>query len=126
MKLGEFVRKYRQEHSLTVREFAVKCGVSHGYVAMLENGKNSKTGLPITPGLVTLKKIAGGMNMTIDELILSVDDMPVTIQTGPALSQDSLTGQERALLDIFRLIPEEQQKVFLEMGRVYANSLKKD
>ena len=126
MKLGELVRKYRQDHSLTVREFAVKSGVSHGYIAMLENGKNSKTGLPITPGLVTLKKIATGMNLTIDELMLTVDDMPVTIQTGPSISESQLTPQERSLLDIFRLIPEEQQKVFLEMGRVYANSLKKD
>ena len=37
-----------------------------------------------------------------------------------------LTEGEKMLLEIFRLIPEEQQKVFLEMGRVYANSLKKD
>lgn len=37
-----------------------------------------------------------------------------------------LTEGEKMLLDLFRQIPEEQQRVFLEMGRVYANSLKKD
>ena len=37
-----------------------------------------------------------------------------------------LTEGEEMLLELFRQIPEEQQKVFLEMGRVYANSLKKD
>ena len=37
-----------------------------------------------------------------------------------------LTEGEEMLLEIFRLIPEEQQRTFLEMGRVYANSLKKD
>jgi transcriptional regulator with XRE-family HTH domain len=37
-----------------------------------------------------------------------------------------LTEGEKLLLDLFRQIPEDQQKVFLEMGRVYANSLKKD
>lgn len=37
-----------------------------------------------------------------------------------------LTEGEQMLLNLFRQIPEDQQKVFLEMGRVYANSLKKD
>jgi transcriptional regulator with XRE-family HTH domain len=37
-----------------------------------------------------------------------------------------LTEGEKMLLELFRQIPEEQQRVFLEMGRVYANSLKKD
>jgi transcriptional regulator with XRE-family HTH domain len=37
----------------------------------------------------------------------------------------ALTEGEKMLLELFRQIPEEQQKVFLEMGRVYANSLKK-
>ena len=36
-----------------------------------------------------------------------------------------LTEGEKMLLELFRQIPEEQQQVFLEMGRVYANSLKK-
>ena len=37
-----------------------------------------------------------------------------------------LTEGEELLLNLFRQIPEAQQQVFLEMGRVYANSLKKD
>ena len=40
--------------------------------------------------------------------------------------QTNLTEGEKMMIDIFRLIPEDQQQVFLEMGRVYANSLKKD
>lgn len=43
-----------------------------------------------------------------------------------ATSELQLTDGEKMMIDIFRLIPEDQQKVFLEMGRVYANSLKKD
>lgn len=37
-----------------------------------------------------------------------------------------LSEGEKILLELFRQIPQEQQQVFLEMGRVYANSLKKD
>lgn len=39
---------------------------------------------------------------------------------------DKLTEGEELLLNLFRQIPEDQQKVFLELGRAYANSLKKD
>lgn len=38
----------------------------------------------------------------------------------------TLTEGEKILLELFRQIPEDQQKVFLEMGRVFANSLKKE
>ena len=40
--------------------------------------------------------------------------------------QINLTEGEQMMIDIFRLIPEDQQRAFLEMGRVYANSLRKD
>lgn len=40
--------------------------------------------------------------------------------------EPKLTEGERMLLELFRQIPEEQQKHFLEIGRAYANSLKKD
>ena len=41
-------------------------------------------------------------------------------------NEPELTEGEKMMLSVFRLIPEEQQRVFLEMGRAYANSLKKD
>ena len=41
-------------------------------------------------------------------------------------SESTLTEGEQMILNIFRQIPEDQQRVFLEMGRVYANSLKRD
>ena len=45
-------------------------------------------------------------------------------QTTP--EEQTLSEGEQLLLNLFRQIPEAQQQVFLEMGRVYANSLKKD
>ena len=40
-------------------------------------------------------------------------------------SELMLTEGERHLIELFRLIPEEQQRHFLEMGRAFANSLQK-
>ena len=52
---------------------------------------------------------------------MEIDDIQKSSPNEP-----SLTEGEKMMLGIFRLIPEEQQRAFLEMGRAYANSLKKD
>ena len=54
-----------------------------------------------------------------------MDRKDIQKNTSPSDKME-LTEGEAMLLNIFRLIPKEQQQVFLEMGRVYANSLKKD
>jgi transcriptional regulator with XRE-family HTH domain len=51
------------------------------------------------------------------------DDQPTQIKSSPGELQ--LTEGERMILAVFRQIPEDQQRIFLEMGRAYANSLKK-
>lgn len=140
MQIGILIKQYRKTNDLTLREFARKCGTSHSYIAMLENSKNSKTGEPIVPTIVMMKKLAKGMEITVSDLISLCDDMKVSLnplediavdlqlfaqkETSPA--EPELSEGEKILLELFRQIPEEQQKVFLEMGRVYANSLKKD
>ena len=78
MEIGFLIKKYRQEKNLTLREFASQCGTSHSYIAMLENGKNSKTGDPIVPSISMLKKISQGMGISVNELIAMCDDMPTT------------------------------------------------
>ena len=40
-------------------------------------------------------------------------------------SEYELTEGEMQLIELFRLIPKEQQRHFLEMGRAFANSLRK-
>lgn len=138
MEIGQFVKQYRQKNRLALRKFAEICGVSHSYIAMLENGKNSKTGEPIVPSLSMLKKLSTGMGMSINELISISDDCPVSLNPAePSLDLQlfaerntpdelALTEGERLLIELFRQIPEDQQKHFLEIGRAYANSLKKD
>ena len=70
-----------------------------------------------------ISKLAIALNCS--EMWLMGYDVPKERrQTSP--DQTKLTEGEKMLLELFRQIPEEQQQVFLEMGRVYANSLKKD
>lgn len=41
-------------------------------------------------------------------------------------SEPQLTGVDKELFDLLKLIPEDQKRLFLEMGRVFANNLNKD
>lgn len=43
-----------------------------------------------------------------------------------APAEPLFTEDEADLIKLFRQIPKDQRKIYLEMGRVYANSLKKD
>lgn len=114
--IGKTVRLLRGEMSL--RDFAEKCDVSHTTIDNLEKGIDFRTGKPTQVKMTTLQKIADACNVPISYII---NESPTPTPEAPQLSEG-----EQLLLDMFRQIPEEQQKVFLEMGRVYANSLKKD
>ena len=140
MTLGQIIKQYRTEHHLSQRQFAILCGVSNGYISMLEEGKNPKTNEPIIPSLMTLKKLASAMAMTLDELMIAADEMPITLSLDieanlPEIDlqlfasgekYEALTEAESEILKLFRMRPEEKQRDFLEMGRLFANSLKRD
>jgi transcriptional regulator with XRE-family HTH domain len=69
MTIGEYVKVYRTEHSLSQRQFASLCGVSNGYISMLETGVNTSNGQPIVPTLQTMRKISNAMGRTIHQVL---------------------------------------------------------
>lgn len=82
MTLSDLVQEYRREHDLSQRQFASACGLSNGYISMLERNVNPKTGQPVTPSLPALKKIADGMGISLTDLFTRTDDIPVDLLTG--------------------------------------------
>jgi len=80
MNIGEIIKEYCYEHGMPAREFAEKCGVTAGYISMLINGKNSKTGRPMTPTIETYNSMAGVMGLTIEELFDKMDNAPVRLR----------------------------------------------
>ena len=58
--------------------------------------------------------------------ILKSDLIEEVSEEGYSPSEPKLTEGEQQLLELFRLIPEQQQRAFLEMGRVFASTLKRD
>lgn len=56
MKIGEYIKKYIDEHEISQRQFAEKAGVTGGYINMLIKGKNPGTGKPVTPSYPVIAK----------------------------------------------------------------------
>jgi transcriptional regulator with XRE-family HTH domain len=61
--------------------------------------------------------------LNVSEAWLMGYDVPMERESK---SDPILSEAEQLLLDLFRQIPEEKQQLFLQMGRLYADSLKKD
>lgn len=81
MKLSEIVKRYREEHGLSIRQFAKQCDISHTAIANIESETNSY-GEPYIPQLGTINKVAYGMGIPARELLammdnVNIDDSPV-------------------------------------------------
>lgn len=119
MRFCEKLKFLREERNMNITEFATLLGTSKQVISRYERGEN-------TPKITTVAHYAKVLNVSLAYLM----NDNVTDKHGKADNKntppETLTEGEKLLLDLFRQIPEDQQRVFLEMGRVYANSLKKD
>lgn len=123
MKFCDKLKLLREERDMSLSEFAKLLGTSKQVLSRYERGEN-------TPKITTVAHYAKVLNVSLAYLMNDnvTDRRPATLFDSKATAPDhlQLTEGEQLLLNLFRQIPEEQQQVFLEMGRVYANSLKKD
>ena len=61
-KIGQFIKKIRQENNLTQKDLADKLGVTYQAVSKWENGKN-------IPDIAILKQISKDFNIDISEIL---------------------------------------------------------
>lgn len=80
MTIGDLVKEYRVTNNMSQSEFGKRCGLSKGYVSMLERNINPRNNKPIAPTLETLDQIAKGMMMTLDELFDVIGNESVSLQ----------------------------------------------
>ena len=73
MKIGEIVKRYREEHGLSMRQFAKLAGLSHAYIPLIERGTNHN-GEPLIPSITAYKQIADAMGLSLHELVKMVDE----------------------------------------------------
>lgn len=123
MTLKDLVIEYMETHGLSQRQFANACGLSNGYISMIERGVNPSTGAKITPTLSTLQKLAVGMGMSLNDLFSKVDDMPVDImlerqaasdyEDDPSLNIIKLAGRDGTFVE--RKLTDSQLALFKSM-----------
>ena len=113
MTIGQRIKLARERKDMTLDEVAKRCNTTKQTIFKYENE------------IVT--------NIPYDKIVLLSNALEVSPsylfgwdEKENSPSEPTLTEGEQMLLNLFRQIPEDQQRVFLEMGRVYANSLKKD
>ena len=97
MKIGEWLKLYREQHNLSMQALADLCGFSKAYINVLEKGINPKTGKPISPTMQTFEKIARGTKTDVDTLLKILDgDQPITLNAPASddLPAVSPTGQK--------------------------------
>ena len=115
MTLKDLIIEYRNDHGLSQRQFATACGLSNGYISMLEKEMNPNTKLPVTPTLPKLKQLASGMGISLTDLLVKVDDMPVELILDDADSKKLVPEIEDELdAEIMKIIsgltPEKKQQ----------------
>lgn len=69
MLLGNIIKQYRDEHEMSLQDFANLIGTSRSYIHMLEKNVNPTTNKPISPSIETLKLLASAMNMDLEVLL---------------------------------------------------------
>ena len=110
MKLGDIIDNFCKSHGFSYRQFAEISGLTSGYITMLVQNKNPKTGKPLKPTLETYKKIVIAMNMGLDELFDIMDDAPIDLTPDTTIAGDTLTLTERRLIAAYRAADERARE----------------
>ncbi|MDD7182354.1 helix-turn-helix domain-containing protein [Peptostreptococcus porci] len=66
--LGEYLKKYRIENELSLRQFAKLCDISHTHIDSIEKGVDYRTGKVVKVTNDTILKIANAINVKPDFL----------------------------------------------------------
>lgn len=100
-------------NSLTLLEIEQRTGIKKSSMQRYVSGETGKIPLAAIEKLAKLFGVSAAYLMGWDEK-----------KESP--SEPQLTGVDKELWDLLKLIPEEQKKLILETARVFVNNLRKD
>jgi transcriptional regulator with XRE-family HTH domain len=134
MELREVLKKFREENGLSQREFAKRCELSNSLISILEMGVNPQTGKKASPDLITYKKLAYGMGITVQSLFEMLDEterIALSISDfEPDLDEKPKNNDVRLLLqEMNRMTPEQIEQVkgmFMVMFKKNEKGTKED
>ena len=103
---SDVLKQLRKRHNMTQGDLSNALKISRSTIAMYETNVRM-------PDHELMKRISKLFNVSMDYLYEKETD-------------SSLSELKLAILDVIDQIPEEQQRAFLEMAKIYRDSLKKD
>ena len=124
MTLGEIIKQYRQEHSLSQDAIAEASGLSKAYISILERNRNPKTGEPPVASLKSIKAIAKALNSDFDTIFSQLDpDLKISIseQLPPPLPSNATPYVPRHQAPILGTIPAGYPELAFEDIEGYAD-----
>lgn len=120
MDLKDIIIKYREENRISQREFARRSGLSNAQISILEYGKNKQTGRKPTPDIITMKKIADGMGITLQSLLEMVGDSEyVGLNTRNDSYPIVIPNTDRFLRIMASMTPEDYETIMKIYTRTY-------
>jgi len=127
MKLSAIIIDYRERMQISQREFARRCDLSNSYISFLEKETNPKTGRPMVPTIEQYKKLADGMNITLQTLFEKLDDdAPVSLHISPAVTESPHTHEARIIsFAVDSMPPEHREKALKMFSAVYSDYIQK-
>lgn len=115
MTLGDYIKKYRSDHKMSMDAFASVSGISKAYISLLEKNRHPKTGKPITPSLQVIKQAADAMHVDFDYLFDTIDgDVSLTISSGNASQAKGLPVRIPVLGRVAAGIPFDAEEYIID------------
>lgn len=118
--IGEMIKKYRQEHGMSMDEFASRCGLSKAYISLIERGKNTRSDKPIVPSIDTVKAIADVLGVDLNVLLRSMGydaPMKTVITIEPGYGDNGYYSDPDVVALANELFHNEDLRVLFSAGR---------
>ncbi len=114
MTLGEIVKQYRVKHNLSLRDFSKLCGLSNGYISMLEKNENPRSKKPIVPSLDTVRVISETVGISLDDLLEMMNGQEIALK---AVKKEDfvLSAIEREIIMEYRKSDEITKSMVLRI-----------
>lgn len=120
--LYETISALCKEKGIKGGKMCTELGFSKSLMTDLKSGR--KKGV----NAATAQKIADYFGVTVGYLLGIEEEKKPTVsgEQKEIPGKQELTEEDQQLHELLKLIPKEQKKLFLEMGRVFVNNLNKD
>ncbi len=93
-QLGAFIKEWRKERSLGLRDLSKLTGISHAYLHVLEAGVDPRTQRPVSPTLQSLQRLSSGMDVSLEVIVSLALNQDISLQQPGRVNRPGENGLE--------------------------------